>query len=157
MQMLLYQIISAFFEDDCADELTLDPVFNAIFERNSLASQPALSRFFNSMNENTFILFDDINKSLKDIIYTIKCPEHMLLDLNSTHADKFMEPCQILRFYCVRSKMENFIKEDKSGFNFATAGSHSKAVNVKQMRIKMLAYNLFNWLRRLVFPANMRK
>ena len=25
------------------------------------------------------------------------------------------------------------------------------------MRIHMLAYNLFNWFRRLVFPANMRK
>ena len=28
--MMVYQIISAYFEDDCADELTLDPVFNAM-------------------------------------------------------------------------------------------------------------------------------
>lgn len=42
MQMI-YQIISAYFEDDCSDELTLDPVFNAILEKNGLASQPTLS------------------------------------------------------------------------------------------------------------------
>lgn len=60
--------ISAYFEDDCADELTLDPVFNAILEKKSLASQPTLSRFFNRMNEDTLIQFDDIDKSLRDII-----------------------------------------------------------------------------------------
>jgi hypothetical protein len=84
LMQMVYQIISAYFEDDCADELTLDPVFNAILEKNSLASQPTLSRFFNRMEENTLLQFDDIDKSLRDIIYSIKCPEHMLLDLDST-------------------------------------------------------------------------
>ena len=83
MQML-YQIISAYFEDDCADELTSGPVFHAILEKKSLASQPTLSRFFNRMNEDTLIQFDGIDKSLRDIIYSIKRPEHMLLDLDST-------------------------------------------------------------------------
>ena len=27
---MIYQIISAYFQDDCADELTLDPVFHAV-------------------------------------------------------------------------------------------------------------------------------
>lgn len=83
MQMI-YQIISAYFEDDCADELILDPVFNAILEKDGLALQPTLSRFFNRMNKDTLIQFDGIDKSLRDIIYSIKCPEHMLLDLDST-------------------------------------------------------------------------
>ena len=78
MQMI-YQIISAYFEDDCADELTIDPVFNAILEKNSLASQPTLSRFFNRMDEDTLLQFDDIDKSFRDIIYSIKCPEHIFL------------------------------------------------------------------------------
>ena len=30
LMQMVYQIISAYFEDDCADELTLDPVFNLI-------------------------------------------------------------------------------------------------------------------------------
>ena len=84
LMQMIYQIISAYFKDDCADELTLDPVFNAILEKNSLASQPTLSRFFNRMDEDTLLQFDDIDKSLRDIIYSIKCPEHMLLDLDST-------------------------------------------------------------------------
>ena len=84
LMQMIYQIISAYFEDDCADELTLDPVFNAVLEKNSLASQPTLSRFFNRMDEDTLLQFDDIDKCLRDIIYAIKRPEHLLLDLDST-------------------------------------------------------------------------
>lgn len=68
-----------------------------------------------------------------------------------------MEPYQIIQFYCGRGKMENFIKESKSGFNFAAVSSHSKIVNANRMRLHMLAYNLFNWFKRLVLPASMRK
>ena len=320
LMQMIYQIISAYFEDDCADELTIDPVFNAILEKNSLASQPTLSRFFNRMDADTLLQFDDIDKSFRDIIYSIKCPEHMLLDLDSTlfgtygnqegegfnfhyqahgyhpllcydgltgdllkaelrdrtlhcsnDADKFMEPLfqeylergiktylrgdsgfsshklyktcemngcsyairlkqnsllmalasnkdedlykatkedqisyavtygeflyqagswdyprrmvfkiekpygqlthmytfivtnmdmepyQVIQFYYGCGKMENFIKEGKGGFDFAAVSSHSKVVNANRMRLHMLAYNLFNWFRRLVLPANMRK
>ena len=76
---MIYQIISAYFQDDCADELTLDPVFQAILDKESLASQPTLSRFFNRMDEDTLIQFDDIDKNLRDIIYSIKRPEHPFL------------------------------------------------------------------------------
>ena len=65
----LLQIISAYFQDDCADELTLDPVFQAILDKESLASQPTLSRLFNRMDEDTLIQFDDIDKNLRDIIH----------------------------------------------------------------------------------------
>ena len=41
---MIYQIISAYFQDDCADELTLDPVFNVILDKESLASQPTLPK-----------------------------------------------------------------------------------------------------------------
>lgn len=320
LMQMIYQIIAAYFEDDCADELTIDPVFNAILNKSSLASQPTLSRFFHRMDEDTLSQFDDIDKCLRDIVYAIKRPEHMLLDLDSTlfdtyghqegegfnyhyqahgyhpllcydgltgdllkaelrdgthycskDADKFMEPLlqefldrniktylrgdsgfasptlyktcehngcsyairlksnqtlislasekdealynatkedqisyavtygefiyqagswdyprrvvfkiekpygqlthmhtfivtnmdmephQIIQFYCGRGKMENFIKEGKSGFDFAAVSSHSKIVNANRMRVHTLAYNLFNWFRRLVLPANMRK
>ena len=36
------------------------------------------------MDEDTLLQFDDIDKSLRDIIYSIKYPEHVLLDLDST-------------------------------------------------------------------------
>lgn len=66
---MIYQIIFAYFQDDCADELTLDPVFQAILDKESLASQPTLSRLFNRMDEDTLIQFDDIDKNLRDIIH----------------------------------------------------------------------------------------
>ena len=36
------------------------------------------------MDEDTLIQFDDIDKNLRDTIYSIKHPEHVLLDLGST-------------------------------------------------------------------------
>ena len=68
-----------------------------------------------------------------------------------------MEPYQIIQFYCGRGKMENFIKEGKGGFDFAAVSSHSKVVNANRMRLHMLAYNLFNWFRRLALAVSMRK
>ena len=72
LMQMIYQIISAYFEDDCADELTADPIFNAILEKDRLASQPTLSRFFNRMDEDTLMQFDIIDKKLRDIIYSVK-------------------------------------------------------------------------------------
>ncbi|MBQ1688274.1 MAG: IS1380 family transposase, partial [Lachnospiraceae bacterium] len=89
LMQMIYQIIAAYFEDDCADELTIDPVFNAILNKSSLASQPTLSRFFHRMDEDTLSQFDDIDKCLRDIVYAIKRPEHMLLDLDSTLFDTY--------------------------------------------------------------------
>ena len=320
LMQMVYQIIAAYFEDDCADELTHDPVFQVILDKNALASQPTLSRFFNRMDEDTLRQFDDIDQCLRDMVYSIKHPEQILLDLDSTlfetyghqegegfnfhyqahgyhpllcydgltgdllkmelrdgtlhcsnNAETFIEPLlkeymnrrmktylrgdsgfsspklyktcecngcsyairlkqnnalialaadkdedlyratkedqiryavtygefmyqagswdyprrvvfkiekpygqmlhmytfivtnmdmkpyQIIQFYCGRGRMENFIKEGKNGFDFASVSSRSKVVNANRMRIHMLAYNLFNWFRRIVLSANMRK
>ena len=319
---IIYQIIAAYFEDDCADELTNDPVLTAILDKGALASQPTLSRFWNRMDEDTLSQFDEIDSKMREIVYSIKRPEHMLFDLDSTllntygkqegegfnyhyqahgyhpllcfdgltgdllkvelrdgtqycskEADQFMiplmqeyrakypslplylrgdsgfaspalyeaceendckyairlkdnatlrrlaadadealsratrdnqvdyaveygefmyqagswshprrvvfkvekptnqfirmftfivttmesEPYQVIRFYCGRGKMENFIKEGKSGFDFSSVSSHSKVVNANRLRVHALAYNLFNWFRRLALSANMRK
>ena len=54
-------------------------------------------------------------------------------------------------------KLDMKLKEGKSGFDFAAVSSHSKIVNANRMRLHMLAYNLFNWFRRLVLPASMWK
>ena len=319
---MIYQTIAAYFEDNCADELTVDPVFRAILGKPALASQPTISRFFNRMDETTLEQFDQIEKRMRDIVYAIKKPEHMRFDLDSTllntygsqegeafnyhyqahgyhpllcydgitgdllkvelrdgthycskDADQFMipllqeyrtkfpslplylrgdsgfaspelyeaceendckyairlkinktlialaeneaealrqatrnnmidyavtygefyyqactwshprrvvfkiekpvnqmtfmytfvvttmesEPYQVIQFYCGRGKMENFIKESKEGFDFSAVSSHSKVVNANRLRLHELAYNLFNWFRRLALAANMRK
>ena len=59
LQMIL-QIIAAYFTDDNADELTNEPVFTAMLEKDALASQPTLSRFHNRMGEDTLEQFNEI-------------------------------------------------------------------------------------------------
>lgn len=322
LMQIIYQLIAAYFEDDCADELTGDPVMTAILEKDALASQPTLSRFFNRMDDNTLRQFEEIGSKMREIIYSIRHPEHMLFDLDSTllntygsqegegfnfhyqahgyhpllcydgltgdllkaelregtkhcskDAEQFMiplmreyrekypsmplylrgdsgfaspslyeaceendckyairlkqngtllkyaeyedealcratrdnmidqaveygefmyqagswshprrvvfkiekpygqmthlytfivttmdlEPYQVLRFYCGRGKMENFIKESKNGFDFSSVSSRSMVVNANRLQIHVLAYNLFNWFRRLCLAAGMRK
>lgn len=53
--------------------------------------------------------------------------------------------------------MENFIKESKSGFDFASVSSHTKIVNANRLQVQALAYNILNCFRRLVLSANTRK
>lgn len=319
---MIYQIIASYFEDDCADELTADPVFTAILNKPALASQPTLSRFFNRQDQTTLTQYEQITEMMYDIIYSIKLPEFMLFDLDSTllntyghqeggsfnyhykahgyhpllcydgltgdllkaelrdgtqycskDADTFMTPLmqryrtkypsmplylrgdsgfaspglyqaceendckyairlklnqtllklaadatdrldhatqnnkidyaveydefeyqagtwdhprrvvckvekpygqftylytfivttmemdayQVIQFYCGRGKMENFIKEGKLGFDFSAVSSATKAVNANRLQLHCLAYNIFNWFRRIALPASMRK
>ena len=72
---MIYQTIGAYFEDDCADELTVDPVFTAILEKPALASQPTISRFFNRMDETTLEQFDQIEKLISNLLPfpNVKC------------------------------------------------------------------------------------
>ena len=323
LMQVIYQIIAAYFEDDCADELAKDPVMNAILEKDKLASQPTLSRFWNRMDIDTLAQFSEIASRMREIIYSIRTPEQMLFDLDSTllhtygtqegevfnfhyqahgyhpllcydgitgdllkselregtqycskEAAAFMiplmqeyrtrypsmplylrgdsgfaspdlyeaceendckyairlkqnatliryaqdaeealyratrenqidyaveygefdyqagswshprrvtfkvekpygqmvhmftfvvttmkelEPYQVIQYYCGQGKMENFIKEGKSGFDFSSVSSHSMTVNANRLQVHVLAYNLFNWFRRLALSASMRK
>ncbi|NLW42501.1 MAG: IS1380 family transposase [Tissierellia bacterium] len=68
-----------------------------------------------------------------------------------------LSPKNILRLYNNRGRMENFIKEGKNGFNFSSTSSPRKIVNSNRLQVSALAYNLFNWFRRLVLPKSMNK
>ena len=315
---MIYMIIAGYFEDDASDELTNDPVFKSVLEKDALASQPTVSRFFNRMDEDTLNQFLAINRVLRKKIYSIQMPQAVILDLDSTLLDAygrqegrafnfhyqsngyhplvcydgmtgdlikiqlrdgtqyfctemvdFLQPilndypevpillrgdsgfatpvlykqceengtsyvirlkengilrekasylvneldeitrnnkvdyavvyggfmykasswayerrvvCKVekpenqmvymytfivtnmdsspeylIKFYCKRGLMENFIKESKSGFDFASVSSHSRIVNANSLQVHALAYNIFNWFRRLALSANMRK
>jgi hypothetical protein len=84
LQQEIYQTIAGYFQDDDADELTNDPVFNNILDKKSLASQPTMSRFFNRMDEDTLVQFEQISKIMGQKIYSIKHPDNVLLDIDST-------------------------------------------------------------------------
>ena len=319
---MLYMIIAGYLEDDTSDELTNDPVFKSVLEKDTLASQPTLSRFFNRMDEDTLNQLLMIGRILRKRVYRIQMPQAVILDLDSTLLDAygkqegrafnfhyqsngyhplvcydgmtgdlvkiqlrdgteysstgvvdFLQPildeylndypairillrgdsgfatpdlykqceengtsyvirlkengilrkkasylvdeldeitknnkvdyavaygefmyrasswpyersvvCKVekqenqmvymytfvvtnmdsspeylIKFYCKRGLMENFIKESKSGFDFASVSSHTRMVNANRLQVHALAYNIFNWFRRLVLSANMRK
>lgn len=63
----------------------------------------------------------------------------------------------VIDFYCGRGQMENFIKECKNDFDFAATSSKSMAVNNNRLQIHGLSYNIFNAMRRLVFPSRLQK
>lgn len=318
---VICQILGAYFEDDCADEFTNDPILTAVLAKNALASQPTLSRFFNRLDDTTLNQFYDLIRRFRKVVYSIKKPEMILLDLDSTllntcghqegegfnfhyqdhgyhplvcydgitgdllkiqlrngtdysstgvidflqplldefgndypdiplllrgdsgftrpelyhqcetkgvsyairlkengslrklasHIDEQLteitkddmvsyavcygefqyqagsweyprrvvcrvekpteqlihmytfivtnmdsEPEKVIRFYCRRGIMENYIKESKNGFDFAAVSSSSKIVNANRLQIHALAYNIFNWFKRLALPASMR-
>jgi hypothetical protein len=318
---VIFQLFSAYFSDNCADELTNDPIFASILGKPALASQPTLSRFHNRMDEDTLEQFDKIGRVFRRGAYAIEKPEAVLMDLDSTlletygnqegeaynyhygahgyhpvlcydgltrdllraklrkgsdYSSKdvcaFMQPlfdeylteypdiylllrgdsgfatpglyeqcetngtsyvirlkenavlrklatgldadlleitrdnmvdyavvygefnyqagswdyprrvvCKIekpagqmvhlntfivtnmdssperlVKFYCKRGNMENFIKEGKNSFDFAAVSSCSEVVNANRFQIHGLAYNLFNWFRRLALPESMR-
>ena len=319
---IIYMIIAGYFEDDASDELTNDPVFKAVLNKDALASQPTVSRFFNRMDEDTLNQFLTIGRILRKRVYSIQMPQAVILDLDSTLLDaygkqegrafnfhyrsngyhplvcydgmtgdlikiqlrdgtqysctgvvdflqlildeylndyptiqillrgdsgfatpdlykqceengtsyvirlkengilrekashlvdeldeitrnnkvdyavvygEFMykakswpyerrvvckvekpenqmvymdtfvvtnmdsSPGYLIKFYCKRGLMENFIKKSKSGFDFASVSSHTRIVNANRLQVHALAYNIFNWFRRLALSANMRK
>ena len=63
-----------------------------------------------------------------------------------------LQPYQVIQYHCRRGRMENFIKESKDGFDFAAVSSKSMTVNANRVQIHALAYNLFNWFRRIALP-----
>ena len=89
LMQVIYQIISACFEDDCADELTNEPVMTAILDKAALALQPTLSRFFNRMDKDTLEQLNRIIRKLRKIVYSIKKPDFMLFDIDSTLLDTY--------------------------------------------------------------------
>jgi hypothetical protein len=61
----------------------------AILDKDALASQPTLSRFFNRMDGDTLEQLNQITRELRRIIYSIKKPEFMLFDIDSTLLDTY--------------------------------------------------------------------
>ena len=92
------------------------------------------------------------------VVCKVEKPENQMVYMYTfivTNMDS--SPEYLIKFYCKRGLMENFIKESKSGFDFASVSSHTRIVNANRLQLHALAYNIFNWFRRLVLSANMCK
>lgn len=81
---MIYQIFGTYYEDNCADEIRHDPILSAVLGKKALASQPTLSRFFNRMDDDTLRQFDDIMRQLRKKIYSVRMPEFVLFDIDTT-------------------------------------------------------------------------
>lgn len=81
---MIYQVFGTYYEDNCADEIRHDPVLSAVLGKNALASQPTLSRFFNRMDDDTLRQFDDIMRQLRKMICSVRMPEFVLFDIDTT-------------------------------------------------------------------------
>ena len=92
------------------------------------------------------------------VVCKVEKPENQMVYMYTfvvTNMDS--SPEYLIKFYCKRGLMENFIKESKSGFDFASVSSHTRIVNANRVQVHALSYNIFNWFRRLVLSAKMRK
>ena len=97
-------------------------------------------------------------KHPRRVVFKIEKPQNQMTFMYTFIVTNMeSEPYKVIQFYCGRGKMENFIKEGKDGFDFSAVSSKSKIVNANRLRLHALAYNLFNWFRRLALAANMRK
>ena len=65
------------------------PVFKSVLEKDALASQPTVSRFFNRMDKDTLNQFLAIARVLRRKIYSVQMPQAVILDLDSTLLDAY--------------------------------------------------------------------
>ena len=86
-----------------------------------------------------------------------KRPEELFVRHTFIVTNMALSPQELVKFYCNRGRMENFIKESKNEFGFATMSSHSMLVNTNRLQICVLAYNLFNWFHRLCLPEKIKR
>ena len=56
--------------------------------KDALSYQPALSRFFNRMDEDTLSQVNQIMHELRKVIHSIKKPEFMLLGIDSRSEER---------------------------------------------------------------------
>ena len=84
LMQIIYQTINGYFSDDCADELKYDPAFRLLLEKDTLASQPTLSRFHNRLELDSLMRLKKIQKLIRKAAYNIDLPEQVVLDIDST-------------------------------------------------------------------------
>lgn len=81
---VIYQILGAYFEDDCADELYQRSDTDRCSVKELSCIAPTVSRFFNRMDESTLSQFYDLMRRFRKVVYSIRHPNLVLLDLDST-------------------------------------------------------------------------
>lgn len=89
LHQVLSQIFLSYYNDNDADELAYEHVLTTALNKERIASQPSLSRFFSRMDETTIKQLNCIMAELRRMAYAIKRPEFIVFDLDSTLLDTY--------------------------------------------------------------------
>jgi len=89
-------------------------------------------------------------KTERRVVVKIEKPEgKMLSNYTFIVTNMSLFPEDVVKFYCNRGTMENFIKEGKLGLSFDKMSSTDFIANANKLQEMVLAYNFNNWFRRL--------
>ena len=89
LEQLLFQIVAGYPADSSANILREDPIFLLVLDKDALASQSSLSRFWDRVSEETIAQFQVLNQALIDKVRLERNATEMIIDLDSTHSDTF--------------------------------------------------------------------
>lgn len=89
LEQLLFQLIAGYPADSSANLLQEDPVFRLILNKQNIASQASLSRFWDRMTEKTISQFQSLNQAMIDKARLERNAPELIIDLDSTHSDTF--------------------------------------------------------------------
>ena len=67
-----------------SDELATDPAFTSFLNKQHLRSQPTLSRFINSLGDESLIKLRKLDHAIRKCAYLVSPQEFTILDLDST-------------------------------------------------------------------------
>jgi len=84
LHQVISQIFLSYYNDNDADELAYEHVLTTALNKDRIASQPSISRFFSRMDETTIKQLNCILTKLRRMAYAIKRPEFIVFDLDST-------------------------------------------------------------------------
>ena len=89
LHQAISQIFLSYYNDYDANELAHEHVLTTSLNKDRIASQSSMSRFFSRADETTIKQLNCILTELRRIAYAIKRPEFIVFDLDSTLLDTY--------------------------------------------------------------------
>lgn len=89
LEQLLFQLIAGYSADSSANLLKEDPIFRLVLDKEAIASQASLSRFWDRISEENIAQFQELNQAMLDKVRMERNNTQMIIDLDSTHSDTF--------------------------------------------------------------------
>lgn len=82
-------MIAGYAADSSVNLLKEDPIFRFVLDKDGIASQASLSRFWDRITEKTISQFQRLNQAMIDKARTKRNATELIIDLDSTHSDTF--------------------------------------------------------------------